>query len=218
MDGLWLDNLHTVLWADRTTVKQATGMTPARVIYGYEHVLSIKLCIPTWQTLPWQTVRTTAELLVLRAKQYERRDVDVQEAVARTRRLRTVNKEYFDDTHRIRQEGFKVGDIVMLHDAKLKQDYSSSRKLNPKWLGPFRVRKSHPYKGWYLIEDLNGILFCDQTLGNRLKRFYQRQILEVRQEDWLNQSGGTMLQEMTTEPESEEDTMQNPPVLQHRVV
>jgi len=208
MDGLWLDNLHTVLWADRTTVKRPTGMTPARVICGYEHVLPIELCIPTWQTLPWQTVRTTAELLALRAKQFDRRDADVKEAVARTRRLRVTNKEYFDDTHRIRQDGFKVGDMVMLHDTQLKQDYSSSRKLDPKWLGPFRVRESHPHKGWHLIEDLDGTPFRDQTPGNRLKKFYQRQVSEVRQEDRLDQSGGTMLQEMTAEPESEEDVIQ----------
>ena len=49
----------------------------------------------------------------------------------------------------------------MLYNTQLKQDYFSSCKLNLKWLGPFRVYKSHPYKGWYLIEDLNSIPFCD---------------------------------------------------------
>jgi len=60
----------------------------------------------------------------------------------------------------------------MLYNTQLKQDYSSSRKLNLKWLGPFCVRKSYPYKGWYLIKDLNSIPFRDQTLGNKLKKFY----------------------------------------------
>ena len=161
MEGLQLDNLYTVLWADRTTVKRSTGITPARVVCGYKYVLPVKLYIPTWQTLPQETVRTTAELLALRAKQFDRRDVDTREAIARIRRLRVANKEYFDNTHRIRQDGFRVGDMVILHNTQLKQDYSSSRKLDLKWLGPFRVRKSHPYKGWYLIEDLNSILFRD---------------------------------------------------------
>ena len=60
----------------------------------------------------------------------------------------------------------------MLYDTQLKQNYSSSRKLDLKWLGPFRIHKSHLYKGWYLIEDLNGTLFRDQTPGSRLKKFY----------------------------------------------
>ena len=47
----------------------------------------------------------------------------------------------------------------MLYNTQLKQDYSSSCKLDRKELGPFRIRKSHPYKGWYLIKDLNGMPF-----------------------------------------------------------
>jgi hypothetical protein len=63
------------------------------------------------------------------------------------RRLRVANKEYFNNTHHIRLDGFKVRDIVILYNTQLKQDYSSSRKLDPKWLGLFHVRKSYLYKG-----------------------------------------------------------------------
>jgi len=47
----------------------------------------------------------------------------------------------------------------MLYNIQLKQDYFSSYKLDLKWLGPFYIYKSYPYKGWYLIKDLNGMLF-----------------------------------------------------------
>ena len=120
MDGVQLDNLYTVLQADRTTIKRSTGITPVRVIYGYKHVLPIKLYILTQQTLPQETVRTTAELLALYAKQFNQKDVDIREAIAYIRRLRTANKEYFNDTHYIRQDGFKVKDMVMLYNIQLK--------------------------------------------------------------------------------------------------
>ena len=161
IDSLQLDNLYTILQADRMTVKWSTGIILVRVICGYKHVLPVKLYIPTWQTLPWQTVQTTIELLILHIKQFNQRDADIQEAIACIRQLRVANKEYFDDTYHIRQDGFKVGDMVMLYDIQLKQDYSSSHKLDPKWLGPFCIHKSHPYKGQYLIEDLNGTPFHD---------------------------------------------------------
>jgi len=32
------------------------------------------------------------------------------------RQLRVTNKEYFNNTYYIRQDGFKVGDIVMLYN------------------------------------------------------------------------------------------------------
>ena len=83
-----------------------------------------------------------------------------------------ANKDYFNNTYYIYQEGFKVKNIVILYNIQFKQDYFSSYKLNLKQLGPFYIHKSHPYKGWYLIKDLNSILFRNQTLGNRLKRFY----------------------------------------------
>jgi len=46
IEGLWLDNLYTILWADKTIIKQFIGMTLARVICGYEHIFPIELCIP----------------------------------------------------------------------------------------------------------------------------------------------------------------------------
>jgi len=36
----------------------------------------------------------------------------MQEAITRIRRLREANKEYFNDIRRIRQDVFKVRDIV----------------------------------------------------------------------------------------------------------
>ena len=69
IDGLWLDNLYTILQADRMTVKRPIRIILVRVICRYKHVLPIKLCIPTWQMLPWQTVQTIIELLALYAKQ-----------------------------------------------------------------------------------------------------------------------------------------------------
>ena len=65
----------------------------------------------------------------------------------RIRWLRVVNKEYFNNIYHIRQNGFKVRDMVMLYNMRLKQDYSSSRKLDLKWLGPFYIYKSYLYKG-----------------------------------------------------------------------
>jgi hypothetical protein len=45
----WPRRLHGVLWADRTTVRATTGMTPAAVIYGHDHTLPVELLFPTWR-------------------------------------------------------------------------------------------------------------------------------------------------------------------------
>ena len=49
-DG-WITHLPSILFANHTIIKVSTGMTPFRMIYGYEAILSIELNISTWQTL-----------------------------------------------------------------------------------------------------------------------------------------------------------------------
>jgi len=51
---------------------------------------------------------------------------------------------------------------------------SRSRKLSYKWLGPYKVRKSIPDKGTYLLEEFDGTQLAGTYSGNRLKKFVQR--------------------------------------------
>ena len=76
----WLSNLHTVLWADRTGIRTPTGMTPFRLMYRHDAVLPIELDVPTWQILDWNSVKTTADLLAMQARQLQRRNEDLEEA------------------------------------------------------------------------------------------------------------------------------------------
>lgn len=48
-------------------------------------------------------MHTTVDLLALRARQLERRDDDLEEAVLQLQRVRTEGKEYFDQRHRSRK-------------------------------------------------------------------------------------------------------------------
>ena len=50
--GNWVQNLAAVLWADRSTVKSTTGLSPYYVLCGSEPVLPIELEIPIWRILP----------------------------------------------------------------------------------------------------------------------------------------------------------------------
>ncbi len=43
----WHEKLSEVLWAYRTTIKTATGVTPFRLVYGHEAVLPAEIMIPS---------------------------------------------------------------------------------------------------------------------------------------------------------------------------
>ncbi len=42
----WHEKLSEVLWACRTAVKTATGVTPFRLVYGHEAVLPAEIMVP----------------------------------------------------------------------------------------------------------------------------------------------------------------------------
>nr|XP_043630232.1 uncharacterized protein LOC122601542 [Erigeron canadensis] len=44
----WLDELHQVLWASRTTPKTSNGETPFSLVYGSEAMMPAEACVPTF--------------------------------------------------------------------------------------------------------------------------------------------------------------------------
>jgi hypothetical protein len=177
--GSWVDNLHAVLWADRSTVKSTTGLTPFYLQCGSEPVLPIELEIPTWRILPWQEVHTTEDLLAMRARQLQRRDEDMDEARDLLERMRKQGKEYFDSEHSVADKEINKDDLVLLHDTQHENDRSTNRKLKYRWRGPFRVKEVNQDKGTYLLQELDGTDLAGTFAGNRIKKFHQRQSLET---------------------------------------
>ena len=178
----WVRNLHAILWADRTTVKRSTGMSPYRLNYGNDAVLPIELANPTWQILDWDRAQPTAELLALRARQLQWRDEDLEETALFLRRMRESHKELFDDGHRIRVTPFARDDLVLLHDTKLEKSYS--HKLTFRWLGPFRIAEVNADKGTYILKELDGSIMKGTVNGSRLKRFHSRAELNAGDEEF----------------------------------
>ena len=118
----------------------------------------------------------TSDLLAARALQLDRRDENLQEAALRLRRHREWNKEYFDETHRIRPEELDVGDLVLVFDSVRNIDMSTARKLAPRWRGPFRVRLVREGYGIYYLEELDSTHVSRSVAGNLLKKFFPRAI------------------------------------------
>ena len=170
--GKWTRNLHMVLWADRCTIRRSTGQPPYRLIFGSDPILPIELSVPTWKILLWSSVRTTADLLAIRARQLQRRDEDLDELRLHLRRQREHNKDYFDDTKHIREGPIKVGDLVLLFNSKIEKSFSD--KLTYRWLGPFTVDVADIVRGTYQLAELNGNRMDHTVPGNRLKLFVER--------------------------------------------
>jgi hypothetical protein len=174
LGGNWVHNLPSVLWADRVTVRRPTGLAPAELVMGKQPVLPIELSLESWQTLPWDAVESTSDLLALRTKQLEWKGEKLAEAIGRTTRSRLAAAEQWDLV-KAHDKDLDVGTLVLVWDAVRATDKSVRRKLDDRWLGPYRIASKNANTGTYWLEELDGTSFRHTTHGNRLKRFYQRE-------------------------------------------
>ncbi|KAJ9481740.1 hypothetical protein VN97_g11726 [Penicillium thymicola] len=190
----WRESFYAVLLAYRMTVNATTGMTPYRFLFGKDAILPVEMEVPTWSTLPWETVTTREDLISLRARQILQRDEDVQEAIHRFARMRDNNKSYHDGRKRLRAIPLEEGSLVLLHDTQRQDDKTSEQKLRYRWSGPYRVRRVLG-NGAYTLEELDGTPIFHKfssgegarhsaVNGDRLKRFWLYRDTMVRQESF----------------------------------
>ena len=172
----WVRNLPTVLWANQSTLRTLTGLTPYYISCGNEPVLPIELEIPTWRILPCDNVHTTSDLLAMCTRQLQCRDKDLEEAVLHLQRIQLEGKERHNKKHGIREE-LNMGSIVLLHDTRREKDML--QKLAFKWLGPYRIYNAVEGKGTYMLEELDGSHLAGTFAGDRLKKFHPRQRLRL---------------------------------------
>src|SRR6266487_1531075 len=86
--------------------------------------------------------------------------------------MRIIGKDNFDSTYRLRNNEFKVGDIILIFDFAAVINILVFKKLNYRWTGSYRITESNPLKGIYRVSELNGAVFRDTYADNRLKRFH----------------------------------------------
>jgi hypothetical protein len=172
-----VDNLSAILFANRTTVHGPTGHTPFYMVYGREPILPVESKVPTWRTLFTKEIKNRAQLIELRARQFQLREEDASEAIYRKTRRRQEGKEAFDARHNIRTRPLEVGDVVLQHDSIREINMSSSRKLDFRWLGPYEIASANLVKGYYRLKELgpDGVLLRGTFSGSRLKLFFQRE-------------------------------------------
>ncbi len=103
----------------------------------------------------------------------EHQDEDIKEAKARMQQMRTAEKEQYDQVKNLIKEPPKKGDLVLLHNSKLKTSHSA--KLKFCWSGPYQVHKVIKEKSTYFLEELDGTLFRENFHENQLKRFWMRE-------------------------------------------
>uniref|UniRef100_A0A2N9HNT3 Uncharacterized protein n=1 Tax=Fagus sylvatica TaxID=28930 RepID=A0A2N9HNT3_FAGSY len=130
--GLWPEELPSILWAYRTTVRIPTGETPFRMTFRSEAVVPVEIGLTTLRTSVYDEQRNEEQL---------RLNLDLIDEVretAETRMKRYQEKMARHYNSRVKPRQLSVGDLV-LRKVTLATKNPSEGKLGPNWEGPYKV-------------------------------------------------------------------------------
>lgn len=171
----WPKMLSYALWADRTTHSRIHGRMPYELMFGAEPMLAVMHNVPAWGVIPWESNMSREDLLAARVRQLERRQEDINAAAEMIREARTRDAEARNLGRRRRPEPINVGDWVVLADSARDMTYTSDKKLEPRWSGPYEVTEKDTDTSTYRIAELDGTVAEKRVAGRRLKMFKRRE-------------------------------------------
>ena len=103
----WVDEIYDVLWSLRTTVKEATGQTPFRLMYGSEALLPVEIGVQTVRLKHLDPVENQeSRLLDLELIDELRENAAWKMAAYQNRIARLYNRK-------VKYRSFQVGDLVL---------------------------------------------------------------------------------------------------------
>lgn len=120
----WDLRLPQIQWSLNNTINKAIGRTPSEMLFGVQTTgvsdgIMNSVVSESHVQLDRDKIRTDAELLIQRNQQKQ--------------------KERFDSSHKPPAQ-YKIGDLVRI-EKEIRTESGHSRKLLPKFVGPFRISK-----------------------------------------------------------------------------
>ncbi|KAJ9544420.1 hypothetical protein OSB04_024127 [Centaurea solstitialis] len=160
--GKWVEELPSVLWANRTTPRASTGQTPYSLVYGCEAVLPIEAQIPVARnrTFDQNAINLSYDLDDLE----ELRENALRKMAAQ----KGLVERHFNK--KVKAKIFQVGDYVLRHVFQNTQEPNAG-KLSIKWEGPYIISKVIG-NGAYQLTTMEGIEIPRSWNAHHLKRYY----------------------------------------------
>jgi ribonuclease HI len=162
--SMWVEELPSVLWAYRTTVRTPTKETPFKLTFGTKAVIPVEIGLTTLRTTFYKErenegqLRLNLDLLDETRERAARRIALYQGRMAR----------YYNAKVKLRR--FEVGDWVLRKVTQATKDPSQG-KLGPNWEGPYKIIQYYR-RGTYHLEDRHGKKLPHPWNAEHLKKYY----------------------------------------------
>uniref|UniRef100_A0A2N9GA07 Uncharacterized protein n=1 Tax=Fagus sylvatica TaxID=28930 RepID=A0A2N9GA07_FAGSY len=162
--SMWVEELPSVLWAYRTTVRTPTKETPFKLTYGTEAVIPVEIGLTTLRTTFHKEGKNEGQL---------RLNLDLlDEARERAARRIALYQGKMARYHnaKVKLRRFEVGDWVLRKVTQATKDPSQG-KLGPNWEGPYKIIQYYR-RGTYHLEDRHGKKLPHPWNVEYLKKYY----------------------------------------------
>ncbi|GJE99479.1 polyprotein [Phanerochaete sordida] len=169
----WPDFVHHAFFADRITIRRATGFSPYQLLYGTDPVLPFDLSEASFLIDGFTRNMSTTDLLAARIRQLEKRPQDIARAAATLKASRIRSKEVFERrfASRLVSSSYAPGTLVLMRNSAIST--SHSRKHQPRYLGPYQVLR-RTERGSYVIQELDGSASRHGVAADRLVPYITR--------------------------------------------
>jgi hypothetical protein len=172
-ESKWRQVLPEVAWAERVTIRKATGYSPYYLAHGTHPLLPFDITEATYLSPRQDLGMTTESLIALRAQQLAKRPEDLAQMRNQVTKSRQDYLRQFEKRHQshIIDFDFQPGSLVLLRNTRIEE--SLNRKTKPRYLGPMVViRKT---KGTsYEVTELDGTQSILRVAGFRVIPYFPR--------------------------------------------
>jgi len=174
----WPSLLPAALFADRITVRRATGFSPYYLLHGVHPTLPCDLAEATFM-VPQKENLSDVELLTARIRQIAKMPEDLARARDTLIKSRFRSKEAFEKKfgQRVRRTSYQKAELVLMRNNKLDKTVSIDRKVLDRYMGPYRVVRETRGQA-YVLEELNGNVLRTPVAAFRLIPYIKREQLD----------------------------------------
>ena len=177
-ESKWREVLPQVFWAERVTIRKATGYSPYFMVHGVHPLLPFDITEATYLAPTQDFGISTEELIAIRAQQLSKRPEDLEDMKQRVAKFRQRNLEQFEQRHgsSIVDFNFESGALVLVRNTRVEE--SLNRKTKPRYLGPMVVVRKTKGKS-YIVAELDGAQSQLRVAGFRLIPYFPRTTTDI---------------------------------------
>uniref|UniRef100_A0A2N9EWT7 Reverse transcriptase RNase H-like domain-containing protein n=1 Tax=Fagus sylvatica TaxID=28930 RepID=A0A2N9EWT7_FAGSY len=162
--SMWVEELPSVLWAYRTTVRTPTKETPFKLTFGTEAVIPVEIGLTTLRTTFHKEEENEGQLHL----NLDLLDETREKAARRIALFQGKMARYYNTKVKLRR--FEVGDWVLRKVTQEPKDPSQG-KLGPNLEGPYKIIQYYR-RGTYHLEDHHGKKLPHPWNAEHLKKYY----------------------------------------------